>query len=111
MSRFSIAIALTALVSCWLVPSDPEAVAMTISARDSADGIDMVAPVPVQFAPEPRSRTEYGELRARRLPPACHWERNYKTGTSAWVCRMKEGYDTYPRYPRIVPRYQERRRP
>ena len=61
--------------------------------------------------PAPRQETEYGKLRSgNRPPPACHWERNYKTGTSAWVCRTKENYDVAPRYPRIVPRYQEQRR-
>ena len=62
----------------------------------------------VVFAqPAPRQETEYGKLRSgNRPPPACHWERDYKTGTSAWVCRTKEGYAPYPRYPRVVPRYR-----
>lgn len=94
MSRLPIAIAVTVavLASCWLVSGRAGAVVIPVGASDAAGRIDPVKPV------------------QSRRAPACHWERNYQTGKSGWVCRARDRYDVYPRYPRVVPRYRDWRR-
>ncbi|MBI4274821.1 MAG: hypothetical protein HY659_08995 [Rhizobiales bacterium] len=106
MTRLLIAIAiiLVVLATALPMPNRAEAVSIPAARFNTADGIDIFKPA--QIAPEQRQRTEYGTLRSGNRPqPACHWERNYQTGTSSWVCRAKKDYGV------VYPRIREFRRP
>jgi hypothetical protein len=107
MPRLLVAIAAALLVfaSGSLMPNRAEAsVGISASARHVAGSINIIELA--QAVPE-RQETEYGKLRSgsNRPVPACHWERNYQTGISSWVCRTREKYDAAPRYRRVVPRH------